>query len=91
VYPLVPFLSNIMKRVNNPFVVKLYYSFQDSDNLFFVMEYLSGGDMASLLDTLGSIREDMLKMYLAEIVLALEYCHKQVRWRTHIAGTAWVA
>jgi serine/threonine protein kinase len=34
---------------NNPYVVKLYYSFQSREHLFLVMEYLIGGDLSSLL------------------------------------------
>lgn len=34
---------------NNPYVVKLYYSFQSREHLFLVMEYLIGGDLSSLI------------------------------------------
>lgn len=35
---------NILALANNPFVVRFYYSFTSSLNLYIVMEYLNGGD-----------------------------------------------
>ncbi|KIY92674.1 hypothetical protein MNEG_15289 [Monoraphidium neglectum] len=67
--------KNIMAIANNPFVVRFFYSFQSRDNLYLVMEYLNGGDCASLLQMQGCLDEDIARTYLAETVLALEYCH----------------
>lgn len=36
---------NVLAEVHSPFVVKLYYSFQDEEYLYLVMEYLPGGDV----------------------------------------------
>lgn len=36
---------NVLTEVQNSFVVKLYYSFQDDDSLYLIMEYLPGGDV----------------------------------------------
>ncbi|KAJ3333589.1 hypothetical protein HDU76_006330 [Blyttiomyces sp. JEL0837] len=59
----------------NPFVVKLYYAFHSKDYLYLVMEYLIGGDLSTLLSAFGTFDEDMTRMYVAEVVLALEYLH----------------
>lgn len=59
--------------------VRFYYAFTSRDNLYIVMEYLSGGDMFSLLRSLGALEEAVARAYVAETVLALEYCHTQVR------------
>ena len=59
----------------NPFVVRLFYSFTSAQNLYLVMEYAPGGDCYSLLRSLGRLEEPMVRTYLAEVVLALEYCH----------------
>mmetsp|Transcript_23439 Transcript_23439/g.58647 ORF Transcript_23439/g.58647 Transcript_23439/m.58647 type:complete len:1390 (+) Transcript_23439:321-4490(+) len=67
---------NILAMAHNPFVVKLYYSFQSPEYLYLVMEYLSGGDCFSLLRVLGYFEEDQARQYIAETVLALEYLHK---------------
>jgi microtubule-associated serine/threonine kinase len=68
---------NILAMANNPFVVRFYYSFTSRDNLYIVMEYLNGGDCFSLLRNLGALDEDIARQYVAEAVLALEYCHTQ--------------
>ena len=36
---------NVLAQVHSPYVVKLYYSFQDEEYLYLLMEYLPGGDM----------------------------------------------
>jgi serine/threonine kinase 38 len=36
---------NVLAEVHNPYIVKLYYSFQDEEFLYLVMEYLPGGDV----------------------------------------------
>jgi serine/threonine protein kinase len=69
--------KNIMAKlhVKNPFVVKLIYSFQSAKNLFLLMEYQPGGDLHSLLINLGALEEDVAKLYVGEIVLALRHLH----------------
>ena len=69
---------NILAQANNPFVVRFYYSFTSTENLYIVMEYVSGGDVYSLLRTMGALDESIARVYIAETILALEYCHTQV-------------
>ncbi|KAD2804892.1 hypothetical protein E3N88_38269 [Mikania micrantha] len=66
---------DILISVRNPFVVRFFYSFTCKENLYLVMEFLNGGDLFSLLRTLGCLEENMARVYIAEIVLALEYLH----------------
>ncbi|KAK9914085.1 hypothetical protein M0R45_037883 [Rubus argutus] len=66
---------NILILVRNPFVVRFFYSFTCRENLYLVMEYLNGGDLYSLLRNLGCLDEHMAHIYIAEVVLALEYLH----------------
>ena len=68
---------NILHNVQNPFVVRLFYTFQSKEYLFWVMEYVPGGDLYSLLRGLTCFEEDMARQYVAEVVLALEYCHSK--------------
>ena len=51
-------------------------SFQSTNNVFLVMEYLIGGDLKSLLNAYGYFDEAMARFYIAEIALALSYLHK---------------
>ncbi|KAF9222561.1 kinase-like protein [Gyrodon lividus] len=57
-------------------IVKLYYSFQDRDNLYLVLEYMGGGDLLNLLIERDVFEEDFTRFYVAEMVLAIESCHK---------------
>ncbi len=53
------------------------YTFKSAKYLYFVMEYMYGGDLGHLLDKLGGLEEPVAKKYLAEIILALEYLHSK--------------
>jgi len=66
---------NILALTNNPFLIRSYYSFQTKENLYLVMEYAAGGDLYTLLKRLGAFSETMTRIYLAQVVLALEYLH----------------
>ncbi|KAG2490698.1 hypothetical protein HYH03_010859 [Edaphochlamys debaryana] len=68
---------NILAMAQNPFVVRFYYSFTSRENLYIVMEYINGGDCYSLLRKFGCLDEEVARQYIAETVLALEYCHAQ--------------
>uniref|UniRef100_A0A3Q4GL32 non-specific serine/threonine protein kinase n=1 Tax=Neolamprologus brichardi TaxID=32507 RepID=A0A3Q4GL32_NEOBR len=67
---------DILAEADNEWVVRLYYSFQDKDNLYFVMEYIPGGDMMSLLIRLGIFKEELAQFYIAELTCAVESVHK---------------
>ncbi|CAB3222340.1 unnamed protein product [Arctia plantaginis] len=67
---------DILAEADNEWVVKLYYSFQDKDNLYFVMDYIPGGDLMSLLIKLGIFEESLARFYIAELTCAVESVHK---------------
>ncbi|XP_048345103.1 serine/threonine-protein kinase LATS1 isoform X1 [Sphaerodactylus townsendi] len=67
---------DILAEADNEWVVRLYYSFQDKDNLYFVMDYIPGGDMMSLLIRMGVFPENMAWFYIAELTCAVESVHK---------------
>jgi serine/threonine protein kinase len=54
----------------------MHYSFQDRDHLYLVLEYMGGGDLLNLLIERDIFEEDFTKFYVAEMVLAIEQCHK---------------
>ncbi|CAL1707585.1 unnamed protein product [Somion occarium] len=57
-------------------IVRLYYSFQDREHLYLVLEYMGGGDLLNLLIERDVFEEDFTRFYVAEMVLAIESCHK---------------
>uniref|UniRef100_S4RFP7 non-specific serine/threonine protein kinase n=1 Tax=Petromyzon marinus TaxID=7757 RepID=S4RFP7_PETMA len=66
---------DILTFAENPFVVGMFCSFETKRHLCMVMEYVEGGDCATLLKNLGALPVDMAQLYFAETVLALEYLH----------------
>ncbi|KAL8170364.1 hypothetical protein V2J09_022168 [Rumex salicifolius] len=67
---------NLLAEVDSNCIVKLFYSFQDDEYLYLIMEYLPGGDMMTLLMRKDTLTEDKARFYIAEIVLAIESIHK---------------
>lgn len=68
-----------MSFTDNPFVVSMICSFETKKHLCLVMEYVEGGDCATLLKNMGPLPPDMARFYFAETVLAVEYLHRYVQ------------
>lgn len=66
---------DILCFTDNPFVVSMYCSFETRKHLCLVMEYVEGGDCATLLKALGPLPNDIARFYFAETILAVEYLH----------------
>ncbi|KAF3358090.1 hypothetical protein VDGD_03223 [Verticillium dahliae] len=67
----------LMWQGQSEFVAKLYWTFSSKDYLYLVMEYLNGGDCASLIKVLGGLPEDWAKKYLGEVILGVEHLHSR--------------
>ncbi|GLT45049.1 hypothetical protein SLA2020_189130 [Shorea laevis] len=67
---------NLLAEVASHCIVKLYYSFQDAEYLYLIMEYLPGGDMMTLLMREETLTETVARFYIAQSVLAIESIHK---------------
>ncbi|RAK99801.1 AGC family serine/threonine-protein kinase [Aspergillus ibericus CBS 121593] len=69
----------ILESVNrHPFVVKLFYAFQDHEKLYLILEYAQGGELFTHLALERMFDEDAAAFYMAEMVLALEHLHQNV-------------
>ncbi|KAL1971212.1 hypothetical protein VTN77DRAFT_164 [Rasamsonia byssochlamydoides] len=69
----------ILESVNrHPFVVKLYYAFQDHEKLYLILEYAQGGELFTHLAMERMFSEDVAAFYMAEMVLALEHLHQNI-------------
>ena len=69
-------IFQIATKEGNPFLVHLKTTFQDDFRLYFVMEYVNGGDLMYHIQTRTFSNEDC-KFYAAQIVVALEYLHSR--------------
>eukprot|EP01098_Paradermamoeba_levis_P004394 TRINITY_DN1891_c0_g4_i1.p1 TRINITY_DN1891_c0_g4~~TRINITY_DN1891_c0_g4_i1.p1 ORF type:complete len:452 (+),score=145.94 TRINITY_DN1891_c0_g4_i1:74-1429(+) len=67
--------KSILQKLVHPFLVNLYYSFQSEDKLYFVMDYINGGELFFHLQKDRRFSEDRVRFYTAEIVCGLEYLH----------------
>ena len=66
--------QNILKEINNDYVVNSYFIFQDKKNYYFVMEYLPGGDVYTLLSK-NNLPKKTIQLIVAETILAVNYLH----------------
>ncbi|KAF5385153.1 hypothetical protein D9615_001083 [Tricholomella constricta] len=68
-------LKRMAAESKDPFVVKLWWSFHDKENLFLVMDFHPGGDLATQLARWGRLGRDRARFYAAEIVEGCEGLH----------------
>lgn len=58
-------------------ITNLHYSFQDDNNLYFLMDYYCGGDLLTLLSKFEDrLPEDMARFYIVEMILAINSIHQ---------------
>lgn len=62
----------ILQEINSSFIVKLHYAFQNPDKLYFVMDFLNGGEMFTHLRKNIKFTEKKTRFYGAELILALK-------------------
>ncbi|KAL8782504.1 MAG: hypothetical protein Q9213_005307 [Squamulea squamosa] len=69
----------ILESINrHPYVVKLYYAFQDQEKLYLILEYAQGGELFTRMLTEGMFPEETAAFYMAEMILALDHLHNTV-------------
>jgi len=68
--------QKILAMLSHPFIVGMHYYFEDKDSLYYILDYVPGGELYQHLTQRGRFPEPQARFYMAEIVLALEYLHK---------------
>ncbi|CAI9762308.1 unnamed protein product [Fraxinus pennsylvanica] len=66
---------DILTKIDHPFIVKLRYSFQTKYRLYLVLDFINGGHLFFQLYRQGLFREDLARIYAAEIVSAVSHLH----------------
>ncbi|XP_067314271.1 serine/threonine-protein kinase 32B-like isoform X3 [Pseudorasbora parva] len=67
----------VMRRLQHPFLVNLWFSFQDEEDLFMVVDLLLGGDLRFHLQQKVQFKEETVKLYICELALALCYLQRE--------------
>ncbi|OAF70674.1 DM-kinase [Intoshia linei] len=66
---------NVMVKSKSEWIVEADYTFQDVRYLYIVMEYMPGGDIVKLMNEV-EFTEDMVRFYIAELILAIDVVHQ---------------
>ena len=66
----------LFRAVGHPFLVQLLTYFQTEESLCYVMEYMEGGTLRSLLSRHKRFSGDKTRFYAAEIILAVRFLHE---------------
>ncbi|EAY12748.1 AGC family protein kinase [Trichomonas vaginalis G3] len=67
--------KDLLSRMDSKWSVQLIYAFQDMYSIYFVMEYLPGGDLLTVLMCRSYLTLEETRFYIAEILLAIREVH----------------
>lgn len=67
--------KKILSRLQHPFITSLKFAFQTSSKFYLGLEYVPGGELFQLIKKRGKLPIYEIKLFIAEIALALEYIH----------------
>lgn len=67
--------KSVLSKLDHPFLAKLHWSFQTDENLYFVMDFINGGELFHHLSIEKRFSDERAKFYAAEIVSGMEYLH----------------
>jgi len=66
----------ILSAADNPWLVRLLFSFQDDTYLYLVMEYCGGGDLMTILMREDILSEKDTRFYMSELAQAIHSVHE---------------
>jgi len=68
--------KSVMAKIDHPFLAKLHWSFQTEENLYFIMDFINGGELFYHLSKEKRFSEDRARFYAAEIISGMGYLHE---------------
>ncbi|XP_015434378.1 PREDICTED: serine/threonine-protein kinase S6KL [Dufourea novaeangliae] len=67
---------SIQKLVgHHPFILNCTHMWQGRKTLYILTDYVGGGELFSLIEECGCLPENVVKIYVAEIALAIDFLH----------------
>ena len=67
----------ILLRVDHPFIVKLVKTLKDEKYIYYLMDYLKGKELFSVIRDIGLLNKEQAQFYIASIILAVNYLHQK--------------
>ena len=71
--PLVVREQEILIETDHPNIMKLWFTFQDEEDVFMVSELYIGGDLGYHIGKYGRMSFDRVKLYIADVGMGLDY------------------
>lgn len=72
----VPNEIQILKEIDHPNIMKIFEHYEDEYYIYIVSEYYSGGELFDFIQTNGAVSEEIAANIIGQILLALNYLHK---------------
>ena len=69
--------DTLNRLTEHPGIVRLYYTFQDENSLYYVLDLCSGGELLGILKKTGTFDEECTRFFGAQILDAIEYMHSR--------------
>lgn len=74
---------NVLVWLQHPFIIRMFYSFQNEKKLFFVLEYCAGGELFNLLQKRKQFTEDQLSIFILFSNFLIIFCYKGPNFMLH--------
>lgn len=74
--------KKVMSTLQHPFIIRLFATYKDHDQLYFLLEPVLGGELFTVLRKESMFKEPAARFYAGSVILAFEYLHsKQTVYR----------
>ena len=68
---------DLLKLLKNPYIVEYRESFNTSETLYIVMEFIENGSLATIVKKFGRLRESLVSIYILQVLEGLNFLHEQ--------------
>ena len=69
--------KDILYNVEHPFIVSMDYVFQNDFRIYFLMNFIKGGELYRHLNRMKRFSEEQARFFIAQIILAIGHLHKK--------------
>ena len=67
---------DLLTKLKHPFIVNMICAFQDYENLYLLMDLLTGGDLRYHFNSNHIFSENEIRFFISCLILSLEYIHE---------------